>query len=173
VYDAELAAERHATTRIPVRGERIETGRPSVEPLIPHEPEPLEDVSLFRSFETFSPLFDEIFDQLWSNFTGSPRHKSERVERLTMNVPLSSEHALSGGRVRVLVPAVVRCSTCGGHGGVGPFECWRCGGQGEVSGDFPVSVAFPAGIPDGYAATVSLDHLGMHNLYLTLRFCVR
>jgi len=173
MYDARLSAERHGPTHIPVKSERIEPGRPAAEPLIPREPEPLEDVSLFRSFETFSPSFDEIFDHLWSNFTGAVRPKSERVESLTIEVPVSYEQALRGGRVRVLVPAVIRCPTCGGHGGVGPFECWRCRGLGELSGDFPVSIAFPAGIPDGYAAGVSLDRLGVSNLYLTVRFRVR
>jgi molecular chaperone DnaJ len=171
-YDARLAAQQPGATRIPVKGERIGSRRPPAEPLIPRKPEPLEDVSLFRSFETFSPSFDEIFEHLWSNFTGATHPKSERVERLTIDVPLPYEQAVRGGRVRVLVPAVVRCPTCGGHGGVGPFECRRCRGQGDVSGDFPVSIAFPAGIPDGHVATVSLEHLGIRNLFLTVRFCV-
>jgi DnaJ-class molecular chaperone len=172
-HDAELAAERPEPTRIPVRGERIEPRRPPAEPLIPHRREPIEDVALFRSFETISPSFDEVFDHLWSNFTGRTHGKSEHVESLTLDVPMSPEEAAHGGRVRVLVPAVLPCPTCGGRGGVGFYACWECGGRGEVSGDFPVSIMFPAGIRDGHTATVSLEHLGIQNLYLIVRFWVR
>ena len=41
-----------------------------------------DDLSLFRSFETFSPSFDQLFERLWSNFNLRTRPKAERLESL-------------------------------------------------------------------------------------------
>lgn len=144
--------------------------RPPVEPLDPAPRARTPDVSLVRSFETFRPSFEEIFDRLWGNFEGPPRPKAERVEGLTVDVPLSADDAARGGRVRVLVPALVACPTCGGHGGLGPWACWRCGGEGAIADECPVSVAYPPGMIDGHAVSVCLDRLGIRNLFLTVRF---
>lgn len=174
MHDARIEAEWGTRARRPVRAEPIAARRPPAEPLIPQRRPPVEDVSLVRSFQTFSPSFDEIFDRLLNNFTAAARHaKSEHVESLTIDVPVSRERAFHGGQVRILVPAVIQCPTCDGRGGVGPFECWRCRSRGEVSGEFPVSFTLPPGIPDGYEAGISLDHLGIRNLYLVVRFIVR
>ena len=129
-------------------------------------------MSLTDSFETAWPSFEEIFDRLSSNFAGPPRSKSERPESLTLDVPLSRDDALLGGSVRVWVPAQRECPACAGHGGIGPFECARCGGTGRLAGDVPVAVRYPAGIVHGYAVSVPLTPIGIRNLYLTVRFCM-
>ena len=171
-HDQALAAAR----RVPVvegpPSERLEPRSAPAESLIPHGPAYMQDVSLTRSFRTFAPSFEEIFERLWSNFTGEERPKSERLESLTIDVPIALEDALCGGQTGVLVPALLPCPACGGQGGIGPVECLRCGGDGEVVGEWPVSVSFPPGTPDNYAVTVPLDEVGIHNLYLTVRFRV-
>ncbi len=145
--------------------------RPPVQPIefagTPVEP---GEVSLTRSFETFFPSFEEIFDRLWSNFTETPRPKSEKPESLALDVPLSREEAMTGGSVRVMVPAELPCSVCAGYGGIGPYECWRCGGMGRTTAEYPVTVRYPAGTVHGHTVSVPLTHLGIRNLYLTVRF---
>ncbi|MBN1293995.1 MAG: J domain-containing protein [Candidatus Latescibacteria bacterium] len=131
-----------------------------------------QDVFLTRSFQTYSPSYDEIFDRLWSNFSSMQRTKSETGRPLTAEIVLSHEQALYGGSVRVFVPARATCPTCKGYGGVGPWECWRCAGEGSISGEFPILIEYPAGITDGHTTLVSLENMGISNLYLTVMFRV-
>ena len=146
-------------------------GRPAAEPLVPAEAAAgsIGDVSLSRSFRTFGPSREEIQDRLWSNFTLTSRPKAETVEQLSVDVPITPEQAMSGGTVRVLVPAVGECRVCGGFGGVGPYTCVNCDGRGVVVDEYPVMVSFPAGY-SSYTQPVRLDHLGIRNFYLAVHF---
>lgn len=162
--------------------------RPSAEPLVRRRrPEPFNpfsasgieehtetfrDISLGESFDVFRPSFDELFDRLWSNFEDVARPKSERLESLTVEMVISPEDALRGGQVRVRIPGKAECPTCGGHGAVGSYECWRCEGRGATAVDFPLNVKFPPGIRDGHVAQVSLEEFGIGNFYLTVLFRV-
>jgi len=170
IYDREAE-------EIPIR--RMEAARPS-ETLIlrRHRGEPLttaqpaarfDDISLFRSFETFSPSLDEMFERLWSNFDLVTRPKAERIESLSVDVPLSPQQAFAGGGVRILVPARLVCPTCRGQGS-GPYECSHCEGRGAVTGEYPVTVAYPAGLQQDYIVRLPLDRFGIQNFYLTVRF---
>jgi molecular chaperone DnaJ len=166
------------TEEIPVR--RLDATR-SRETVVPrkHRAEPLvrpqpacefEDISLFRSFETFSPSFDELFERLYSNFNLRTRPKAERLESLNVEVPLSPQQAFGGGEVRVIVPARLVCHACRGHGRIGPYECSYCEGRGEVTGEYPVTVSYPAGLEGDYIARVPLERFGIQNFYLTVQF---
>ncbi len=142
-----------------------------VEPLEPREqPGNTGDVFLTRSFRTFTPSFDEIFDRLWNNFTSLERPKAEIRRNLTAEITLSPEDARYGGQVRVFVPAESTCPTCHGRGGVGFYTCWRCAGEGSIRGEFPVTVSYPAGIRDNHTVLIPLDRFGIHNLYLSVCF---
>jgi DnaJ-class molecular chaperone len=146
------------------------SSNPPAEPLIPpRQPADLGDVSLARSFRTFAPSAGEIFERLWSNFTGEPRPKGEMLESLSIQVPITPEQALTGGTARILVPALVQCHVCQGHGGVGGFLCWQCEGRGHTAVEEAVHVSFPAGFSQ-YTVQVPLDHLGIHNFYLAVHF---
>jgi DnaJ-class molecular chaperone len=171
IYDREAE-------EIPIR--RMEAARPAetviarrsrAEPLTGARPAAgLEEISLFRSFETFSPSLDEIFERLWSNFDLLTRPKAERLESLNVDVPLSARQAFAGGEVRILVPARLVCPTCGGPGSVGRYECSHCEGHGAVTGEYPVTVGYPAGLQQDYIVRLPLDRFGIQNLYLTVRF---
>ncbi len=128
------------------------------------------ETSPLQSFQTFTPSFNAMFDWLWDNFSGMSSLKSEPVENLTLEVPLTQEQALRGGHTRVMVPVRTACPTCGGHGGFGPYECSRCAGEGAISGEIPVSIAFPAGLRGDHAVVIPLDRYGIHDLYLTVLF---
>jgi len=129
-----------------------------------------EEISLLRSFETFLPSFSELFDRLWSNFELVTRPKAEQLESLTVDVPLSPRQAFMGGQMRILVPARVICPACRGRGSVGPYECWRCEGNGALTYEYPVTVSYPAGLQQDYIVRLPLDRFGIENFYLTVRF---
>lgn len=139
------------------------------EPLRPVKPaHGFREVWLAESFETYRPSFDELFARLWSNFEPYERPKAEELESLTVEVVIHPDHARFGGRVRVWIPARATCSTCGGHGMVGPYQCWQCEGHGALTSEYPVAVEYPPGIRDGYAIRIPLSRFGIENFYLTV-----
>jgi DnaJ-class molecular chaperone len=141
------------------------------EPMIPEQgPVDLGEASLTRSFERYGPSFDALFDRIFSNFDESRRSKAERPEPVTTVVTLTPDQAFRGGHVRIAVPARIRCPNCRGAGGVGYYECWRCGGAGILTGEYPVIVSYPPGITDSHIVQLSLNRLGIRNLYLNVRF---
>jgi molecular chaperone DnaJ len=153
------------------RAEPMRSRGPRAEPLRPTtEPVHLGNISLSRSFQTFRPSFEEIFDRLWSNFGSLARPKGERLENLELELVLTPEEARRGGTARLLIPARAVCPTCGGHGGIGHYECWRCSGEGAISGEFPVNVSFPPLLHGEHRVRIPLDSFGIRNFYLTLRF---
>jgi len=141
------------------------------EPLIPEErPIDLGGISPVRSFQSFTPSFDEIFDWLWSNYSNLTQLKSGHVQNLTIEVTLTPEQARRGGNARIMVPAQAVCPTCRGYGGVGFYECTRCAGEGAISGEMPVSVAFPPGLTKDHAVMIPLDRFGIRNVHITVLF---
>ena len=141
------------------------------EPLIPEEgPVNIGEISPVRSFRTVSPSLGEIFDWLWDNFSSVDRLKSGRVRHLTLEVPLTREQAIRGGNAKVMVPVRAACPTCRGHGSVGYYECYRCTGQGAISGEVPISVAFPPGLVQNHTVIIPLERFGIRNLHLTVLF---
>ena len=141
------------------------------EPLIPkRQPADLGEISLVRSFQTFTPSPDEIFDWLWNNFLTLEGPKSGRLQNLTLEIPLTREEAMSGGNARVMVPARAVCPICLGRGGIGYYECSRCAGEGAISGEVPISLSFPAGLRQNHAVVISLERFGIRNLQLTVLF---
>jgi DnaJ-class molecular chaperone len=161
-YDNSPYAEKRAID--------LSEGKPPAEPLIPSErPADLGSVSLTRSFRTFLPSFEEIYDRFWNNFASASRPKSEELRSLTVEIPITPQQAMTGGQARVLVPGQARCPVCDGHGGVGHYLCWRCDGRGTVVAEHPVMVSFPAGF-SAYTVQVPLDRYGIHNFYLTVHF---
>ena len=149
----------------------IKVGRIVPEPLVPGQgPIDLGDASLTRSFENYRPSFDALFDRILSNFEESRRSKAERPEPVTVVVPLTPDQAFRGGHVRLTLPARISCPNCRGAGGVGYYECWRCGGAGFMTGEYPVMISYPPGISDSQIVQLSLDRFGIRNLYLNVRF---
>lgn len=100
------------------------------------------------------------------------RPKAERLESLTIEVPLTSNEARTGGVARVLIPARAQCSACAGHGALGYYQCWRCGGHGSITADYPIEIPYPAGLLNEHIVRVSMGEFGIGNFYLTIRFRV-
>ena len=141
------------------------------EPLIPKKgPEDLGDISPVRSFHSFTPSSDEIFDWLWNNYSTLDQTKTERIQHLTLEVTLTPEQARRGGNARIMVPAQATCATCRGYGSVGFYECLRCAGEGVISGEMPISVSFPPGLMKDHAVMIPLDRFGIRHTHMTVLF---
>lgn len=153
--------------------EPMTAGPQQAEPFSSVEPaSAFKELSLTDSFTRFHPSFEELFDRLWSNFEPLTRPKAEHLESLQVEVRLTPEEARRGGIVRVMIPARATCSACGGRGGAGSYECWRCEGQGALTVEYPVDIPYPPGIRNDYTVRVPLDRFGIQNFYLTIRFRV-
>lgn len=172
-YDLERGASFRTGLGRGLAPEPLTRPRPKGEPLRAVEPSwGFREVSLVESFEAYRPSFDALFDRFWGNFGPFSRPKAERLESLTVELLLTAEEARAGGQVRVWLPARATCPTCDGHGAVGPYECWRCEGQGALTANHPLDVAYPRRVRDGYALRIPLTSFGIHNFYLTVLFRV-
>lgn len=169
-YDRMMQMARTRSSRRRPPEPLIPDERPYAEPLTAQPSTDLGEISLARSFGTYVPSFDQIFDYLWRNFSSLDPPKAEGVRNLGVEVRLSSEEARRGGHARVLVPAQAICPSCRGRGNISVYECWRCAGEGAISGELPVTISFPAGTRDRHAVELSLAHLGIRNCYLTVMF---
>ncbi len=148
------------------------SGYRAPEPLIPEQQRPTDigDISPLRSFRSYDPSFDQIFEWLGGSFDNPERAGSGKIQHLTLEVTLTRQQALRGGNARVLVPVQAVCSQCRGYGGVGPYDCWRCAGEGSIAGEVPVLIAFPAGLARDHAVVIPLERFGIRNLHLTVLF---
>ena len=115
------------------------TRHPPAEPLIPGR----GARGAVQPFRAYRPSWDPRYDWLWREF-GSLRPGAPEI--LDITVALTRAQAALGGHVRIPVPVRGRCPTCRGRGHHGRFECWRCAGEGELSGSYPLTVALPAGL---------------------------
>jgi DnaJ-class molecular chaperone len=171
-YDRSLKDTRvFGVTRSAQEPETLDFRKPAAEPLRKRRDEyDLGDASMVRSFRAYTPSFDEIFDRLWRNFSSLAHSKGEMLQNLNVEFLLTPDQAQKGGHVRIMVPARALCPTCRGRGGIGFYECWRCAGEGNITGEFPVMVAFPAKTQDGFQVEIPLDQFGIRNIYLTVLF---
>lgn len=171
VHDLEVQMQKRKIK--PQYGQRIRSGpRRQVESLIPEQGQPMDlgTASLARSFHTYRPSYDELFDRIFSNFRQTCRPKSEHPKNLNVVITLTPGQAFRGGQIRVSLPAQLNCPSCSGQGWVGVYECWRCNGEGILSGEYPVMINYPSGISDNHVVRMPLDSYGIKNLYLTVHF---
>jgi DnaJ-class molecular chaperone len=164
--------DRSVHDRVAVARRRAAESPVDVGPVAPGAAAAEAPVSLFRSFGTHGPSIDALFDRIWSNFFDVHRPKSEAMEPVVVDVPVTVQQARRGGRVDVALPVLTGCHVCGGDGRVGPFSCWRCEGAGRTAVERSVPVSYPPGDWTEYVAEEPLDSLGIRNLYLQVRFRV-
>ena len=171
-YDNTLQENRQAENR----PEQVESSRESpyrgaIEPLIPEKSQKNSiDASLLQSFSSHRSSMDSLFDGWIRNFAEKSTPTGDPPENLTVVIRLTPEQAFRGGQVRLSVPAHLPCPDCNGRGGVGPYKCWRCSGQGILSGEYPVVIRYPSGISENHTVTLPLKRLGIRNFCLTVTF---
>ena len=171
-YDRAMGLTEGRSRSASIRPEPLIPSEPKPEPLIPHEaPADLGDLSLSSSFRTIRPSLEELFDRLWRNFT-LDWWELEPLQSVNVEIRISREDALRGGRVRLMVPARLECPTCAGRGGIDYYRCWKCGGAGVIQGEYPVTLTYPPGITNSHIVQLPLDNFGIHDLYLNIIFRV-
>jgi DnaJ-class molecular chaperone len=139
------------------------------EPLIPDRgTRHVDPIYLSRSFDTYSPSFEEMSEHLFKNFRQEPRAKSERLENLKVEITISSKQATSGGSLQLLVPVQLDCPLCHGTSHVGFWDCYRCDSTGIIDTEIPLIVSYPAGIQKRFSKTISLKRYGIDKFYLTV-----
>ena len=168
--DLELLSQKK---RMPRYGERVRSGmRRQAEPLIPDQGQPVDlgTANFSGSFHTYRPSFDELVDRFFNDFRQTSRPKNEHLGNLNVVITLTAKEAFQGGQIKVALPARQKCLSCSGQGLVGGYECWRCRGEGVLSGEYPVMISYPSGISDGHVVRMPIDTYGIRNLYLTVHF---
>ena len=147
------------------RSHGVETGR------VTRTSAPIEEIRAggpFRipdDFETMAPSLGEVLDHIAQNFftfhqkSGGPHH------RLALEIVLSREEAVTGGRLPFEVPCYEPCPRC--HGGAWMWGlCPLCHGYGLVETGRQVALDIPPGIRNGSRYEVALDSAGISNLTL-------
>lgn len=132
----------------------------------------LGPASLFADAFAVHPSFDALAERLLRNFTGLAVPKAEKPEALSVEVILSREEVLRGGVLAIGVPVHDICGACGGSGSNWPFLCRTCGGEGLVSRVQPVRIRIPQELRLGLVPEMSLEALGIGNLFLRIRLRV-
>ncbi len=81
----------------------------------------------------FSDIFGDVFGDIFGGGRGGGR--AHRGTDLRYNLELSLEEAVAGTTVKIRIPTLVECHTCGGSGaekGTSPETCPTCHGHGQV-----------------------------------------
>jgi len=131
-----------------------------------------EPQSIFADTHSVHPSFEALRERLLRNFTGRGVPKAERPEQLSIEVILTPEEAVSGGVLSIGIPVHEVCRACGGIGKNWLYPCVHCEGEGIVSRMQPLQVDIPRSLSLGLTPEVSLEMLGINNLFLKLRMRV-
>jgi molecular chaperone DnaJ len=131
-----------------------------------------EPRSIFGDVHAVHPSFEALAERLLRNFTGQRVPKAERPEALAVEVILTPEEAARGGVLSIGVPIHEVCNFCGGDGNDWLFPCLNCRGEGTVCRMQPVQVPIPQSLRLGLTPEVSLETLGINNLFLRIRLRV-
>ncbi|HEY2105953.1 MAG TPA: DnaJ domain-containing protein [Candidatus Binataceae bacterium] len=122
-------------------------------------------------FETVAPSLGEILDHIAQNFFGFHQKSGGLHRRLGLEIVLSREEALTGGRLPFEVPCYERCPRF--HAGAWMWGlCPLCHGYGLVEGGRQVAIDIAPGIRNGSRYEVALDRAGISNLTLDVTVLV-
>ena len=138
------------------------------EPLVPAEKGSRGSVSPVRPVDRRMPTRDRLFDRIANIFSNSDPFLRPWSGIPVLKVSVNQDQAQRGGTVTIMIPVRARCPECLGEGGLGPYDCRRCAGQGVVSGEVPASVAFPPGITGETELRIALDRVGIPHAHLTV-----
>ena len=153
------------------RSHDIEIGRVMRTSTPVEEIRPGGPIGIIDDFETLAPSLGEILDHIAQNFFGFHQKSGGPHRRLALEIVLSPQEALRGGRLPFEVPCYETCSRC--HGGAWMWGlCPLCHGYGLVESTRQVALDIPSGIRDGSRYEVGLDRAGISNLTLDVTVLV-
>lgn len=171
-YDAKISRKKEININMqsPPTGRKY-TGK--VEPLVPEPKTPgFRNSMPAESFYSYSPVRETLFDSLLRNFSFDSPTEAVQAENLQVTLSLTPEQAIHGGHIRLLVPARLQCPGCEGNGNINMHQCRRCGGEGIVTGEYPVILHYPPGLPPNHVVRLPLYHVGIPKAFLTVHFRV-
>lgn len=93
-----------------------------------------DDTGTFFDFG-FRRDFDNIFNDLFSDFFGGQRQREKKGEDLKYNLEIEFEESVFGVEKEIEIPKDEKCPTCNGsriEPGHQPIVCKSCGGRGQV-----------------------------------------
>jgi len=99
---------------------------------------------------SFSDIFGDVFGDIFGGARGPGGQRVSRGADLRYNLELSLEEAVHGTAVKIRVPSLTNCASCGGSGarkGSSPKVCSTCHGAGQVrmqQGFFSVQQTCPS-----------------------------
>ncbi len=88
-----------------------------------------------QGFGSFSDIFGDVFGDIFGGGGRGGRGGPSRGSDLRYTLDLTLEEAVKGTEVKIKVPTLVGCKTCGGNGakpGTSASTCTTCGGHGQV-----------------------------------------
>jgi molecular chaperone DnaJ len=152
-YDAALADQARPGTARPVR----RSGGPEAAGFAPR------GGGTVQSSDILKALFPGVFEQ-----QGSTRSQEDPY----IEILLSPQEAMRGGRYPVTLQVAATCRHCGGRGSVAFFDCPACRGRGRIISRQSFDLSLPPGIRDGDCATLSMARVGFVGTRLHVRFRV-
>lgn len=84
---------------------------------------------------SFSDIFGDVFGDIFGAGRGGGGSRVYRGADLQYNLDITLEDAVNGSEVKIRVPKMGTCDTCGGSGarkGSSPETCKTCNGMGQV-----------------------------------------
>lgn len=88
-----------------------------------------------QGFGGFGDIFGDMFSDIFGGGMGGGGQRAARGSDLRYDLELDLETAVSGDSVKIRVPALETCASCGGDGaepGTSPQTCSTCRGVGQV-----------------------------------------
>lgn len=87
----------------------------------------------FGGADGFSDIFGDVFGDIFGG--GRQRSGSSQGSDLRYDLELNLEEAVAGSDIKIRIPVLVSCGSCGGSGakkGSAPVTCNTCNGMGNV-----------------------------------------
>ena len=127
-------------------------------------------IRYFSDVRVAWPSLDIVKERLLRNFRNAAVPEYQHTDPIDVQVILSPWDAAAGGVTVLDVPAFYPCVVCKGSGQVEESACDICDETGLVTEGQKLHVSVPAMVGDHDQAEIPLPGLGVHNLYVRLRF---
>lgn len=123
--------------------------------------------SIFDEMDQFFSTADDFFSGFLPGFFDIEKERI-REKDLYFEAVLSPREAASGGLYPITIPVIVPCARCGTSGVWEDFFCPVCSGYGRVHTQREFSLSIPPNVQHGTTLRLSLEDIGLRNIYLTL-----